>query len=99
MPIASRSSDDKRCGSTVTGSGGARPRSILSRPAAISPPKARYGLQDASIGLYSRLAEAISWPQNVEGTRTAASRLSGPQHTYAELQCSGRRRWKELSVG
>jgi hypothetical protein len=57
-----------------------------SRPAAIRPPNARYGFADASAGLYSRFVDAASEPQNADGTRTVASRLSGPQHVNAELQ-------------
>jgi hypothetical protein len=58
-----------------------------------------YGLQLASAGLYSRLVEGSSNPQNVDGTRTVASRLSGPQQTNAELQCCGSSRRKELNDG
>ena len=52
----------------------------------MSPPNARYGLLDASVGLNSRFVDACSASQKVEGTRTVASRLSGPQHVNAELQ-------------
>ena len=58
-----------------------------------------YGLQLASDGLNSRLVDGSSSPQNVDGTRTVASRLSGPQHTNAELQCCGRSRRNELNDG
>ena len=35
----------------------------------------------------------------MEGTRTVASRLSGPQQTNAELQCCGSSRWNEFTEG
>src|SRR2546425_7455050 len=98
-PTASRSASDRLAGSTSTGSGGASPRSRPSSPDAIRPPSARYGLHEVSIGFSSRFVEAASRPQKVDGTRMDASRLSGPQHTYAEDQKCGWRRRYELNDG
>ena len=68
-------------------------------PCTISAPNVRYGLPEASVGLNSRFVEACSSSRNGDGTLTVASRLSGPQHTYAELQERGLRRWYELNDG
>jgi len=56
-------------------------------------------LLEASVGLNSRFVDACSASQKVDGTRTVASRLSGPQHVNAELQCCGRSLWYEFTDG
>ena len=83
MPRASRSASSIVAGSTCTGSGGSSPRSIPSRPAAISPPSARYGFALASAAFSSTFVDASSAPANTDGTRTGASRLSWPQQVNA----------------
>src|SRR4029079_8929436 len=75
------------------------PRSSPSSPAAISPPTARYGFELASAALSSALVDASSIPQNTDGTRTGASRLSCPQQTNAPAQYWGMIRWYELKLG
>ena len=93
MPRCSRSHSGMVTGSTSTASGGSSSRSTPSRPAAISPPSAMYGLQLASQVFSSRLVDDSSAPQNVDGTRTGASRLSRPQQVKAPAQNCGTRRW------
>src|SRR5205823_6508495 len=78
---------------------GSSPRSIPSRPAAMSPPTARYGLQLESAALSSTFVEASSAPRKSDGTRTGASRLSWPQHVNAPAQYWGTIRWYELKLG
>src|SRR5262249_56047563 len=95
MPAASLSFSVRSPGSTATGAGGSSARSMPSNPAAINPPNARYGLAEASAGLYSRVVEASSSPQKVDGTRRGASRVSGPQQVNAEPQGSGSKGWKQ----
>ena len=65
-----------RGGSTSSGSGGSSARSSPSRPAAIRPPRARYGLHVASHAFSSAFVDASSAPRKTEATRTGASRLS-----------------------
>jgi len=62
------------------GSGGVRPRSIPSIPAASMTAKARYGLQDGS-GQRSSTRVAAVWPPRIEGTRIRAERLVRAQET------------------
>ncbi len=93
IPRASRSFSSIVAGSTSTGSGGSSPRSSPSRPAAISPPTARYGFELASAAFSSALVDASSIPRNTDGTRTGASRLSCPQQTNAPAQYCGMIRW------
>ena len=78
-PRASRSSSLSEPGSTATGLGSFRPRPIPSRPAAITPPSARYGFALESEALSSTFVDSASSPRSGEGTRSAASRLSKPQ--------------------
>src|SRR5207248_4513302 len=47
----------------------------------------------------STFVDASSIPQNTDGTRSGASRLSWPQHTKAPAQYSGRILWYELKLG
>src|SRR5262249_51292214 len=70
-----------------------------SSPAASKPPSARYGLDDESDALSSALVEPARSDANVEGTRTAASRLSGPHAVKAELQKCGWSRRYEFTLG
>src|SRR5438067_5913002 len=86
-------------GFTVSGSPGSRLRCIPSRPAATMAPRARYGLAEPSIALISTFVLASTRPLNGESTRTAASRLSGPQDVYAELHMFGASRKYELTLG
>ena len=76
MPRRPRSSAAIVAGSTSTGGGSSSPRSSPSRPAAISPPTARYGLQLESAAFSSAFVDASSMPSNTDGTRIGASRLS-----------------------
>src|SRR4051794_22803771 len=76
MVRRARSCSPSLAGSTSTGSGGSSLRSTPSRPAAISPPRARYGFALESQALSSALVDASSAPRNGEATRTGASRLS-----------------------
>ncbi len=89
MPRDSRSRSGIVAGSTSTGGGGSRPRSMPSSPAATRPPSARYGLQVASAAFSSAFAEASSIPAKTEGTRSGASRLSRPQPVKAPAQYCG----------
>src|SRR5947207_8764743 len=99
MPRASRSDSSMSCGLVLNGSPGSSPRWMPSRPAATIAPSARYGLAEPSTALISMLVLASTRPLNGEATRTAASRLSGPQHVYAELHVLGARRRYELTLG
>src|SRR5919197_744776 len=99
MPRAWRSCSDSSCGLTVTGSPGSRPRRTPPSPAATAAPSARYGLALPSTALISMLVLASTRPRNGDATRTAASRLSGPQAVYAELHMFGARRRYELTLG
>ena len=69
------------------------PRSSPSRPAAIRPPSARYGLQLESAAFSSAFVDASSIPPKTDGTRIGASRLSWPQHVNAPAQYCGTMRW------
>ena len=89
MPSRARSSSGIVSGSTFTGSGGSSPRSMPSRPAAIKPPTARYGLHVESQAFNSAFVDASSVPRNGDATRTGASRLSNPQQIYAPAQYCG----------
>src|SRR5438477_9731082 len=70
-----------------------------SRPAATIAPRARYGFAEPSTALTSMLVLASTRPRNGDATRTAASRLSGPQHVYAELHMLGASRRYEFTDG
>src|SRR5262249_50944378 len=78
MRRAERSAAEEFPGSTMGGSGGSRERPTPASPAASSPPRARYGLAEASHALSSALVEPARSEAKVEGIRTAPSRLSGP---------------------
>ena len=78
-PIFARSLSSSVCGSTVTAGGSVNFRSTPSRPAAMTPARETYGLALESEDLSSTLTDSASWPLNGEATRSAPSRLSGPQ--------------------
>src|SRR3989442_4569912 len=86
-------------GFELSGSPGSSPRWMPSRPAATIAPSARYGFAEPSTGLISMFVVASTLPLNGEATRTAASRLSGPQHVYAELHMFGFNLRYELTLG
>src|SRR5438445_7335084 len=71
--------------------------SSASGPAAIKPPRDMYGLALESEDLISTLVDSASCPQNVEATRSAPSRLSGPQMRYADAHICGWSRRYELT--
>src|ERR1700728_2303166 len=58
MPAASRAASSRLAGSTPASAGRRRPRVTPSRPAAITAPATRYGLELASKTLISRLEPA-----------------------------------------
>src|SRR6266568_2311537 len=99
MPRAWRSVSSMSCGLVWSGSPGSSPRCMPSSPAATIAPNARYGLADPSTALISTFVLASTRPLNVDGIRTAASRLSTPQHVYAELHMFGASREYEFTLG
>src|SRR5215813_5808788 len=99
IPRSSRSASDRSDGSTPSGGPGSSCRSSPSSPAAMMAPSARYGLHDPSTALISMLLVSASRPQNGEAARTAACRLSYPQHLYEVDHERGCSRRYELKLG